>query len=616
MGRCRPIAFLFAEGNCMMNLQRKRTLLNAALLVTLSLLAVSSANGNDPDANASLSVYSHRGDEQAVAELLQQGADPNALDGNDNTPLHGAISGEGNLAVVQALVAAGARFDVANAEGVTPVRLASIRGQRKIYDWLLEKNGGVEPPPQVARETAPTTLSLDESFRNLRSPDQAARKAAQRRLVFDHAEALPEIFRRVDAGEPIEKFAAVLAAMGPSAESAVPRLAAKLDDKRHTFGALILINRIRPTAFEQFPAEQQAAAAEAFYQLAIDPSSDVVGGMAVQLLPTLGPTAQPAILKLLGDTNPRLRAAAIRGLLHTAPHDERVTAVVLKLAQSDPDNDVRLRALSALPTDAPYRDQLREQSLVILKSSPPHDLSTTNADEQRVINAWRTEVAFAAKAVRQLGAPSVDDLVPLLTPINRPGRLAAIDTIVAMGPLAVPRLIELLAHEDEAVAVSASVALNRIGAAAVPSLVDALGSKNDQVVQQAANALWWIGPRARSALPQLLELAAAEDRSDIARVAIVHATLKINPHAAQVSPELLATLPAITRVLEKGGFRQQGMAAECLKEFGPAARDALPLLRRQLEPPDDAVDTEGLIRDYVQRAAREAIEAIEAKPLK
>ncbi|WP_428307226.1 HEAT repeat domain-containing protein [Lacipirellula sp.] len=599
-----------------MNLQRKRTRLDVAVIVALSLLAVPPANGDDPDANALLLAYSHRGDEQAVAELLQQGANPNSLDDNDNTPLHKAIAGDDNLAIVQALAAAGAQLDVANAEGVTPVRLASIRGQRKIYDWLVAENGDVEPPPRAARETTPATHSLDESFKNLRSPDQAARRAAQRRLVFDHKEALPEIFRRVDAGEPIERFADVLAAMGPSAESAVPRLAAKLDDKRHAFGALILINRIRPTAFEQLPAEQQAAAAEAFYQLAIDPSSDVVGGMAVQLLPTLGPTAQPAILKLLGDTNPRLRAAAIRGLLRTAPHDEQIAAVLLKLAQNDPDNDVRLRALSALPVDVPYRDQLRGRSLVILKSFPPHDLSTTDADEQRAINAWRAEVAFAAKAVRQLGAQSVDDLVPLLSPISRPGRLAAIDTIVAMGPPAVPRLIELLAHEDKAVAVSASVALNKLGPPAVPALVDALRSENDQVVERAASALCWIGPRARSALPKLIELAAAEDRSDAARMTIVHAILKINPHAAQVSPELLATLPAITRVLEAGGFKQQGMAAECLKEFGPAAKDALPLLHRRLEPPSDDVDTEGLVRDYVQRTASEAIETIEAKPLK
>ena len=599
-----------------MNLQHKRPRHGIGVIVVLWLLTASQAIGADPDLNESLVIHSHYRDERRVVELLRQGADPNALDGEDNTPLHKATTGDGDLAVVQALVAAGAQFDVANSEGVTPVRLASIRGQRKIYDWLVAQNGGVEPPPRAARETAPTTLSLDESFRNLRSPDQAARKAAQRRLVFDHEEALPEIFRRVDAGEPIERFADVLAAMGPSAESAIPHLAAKLGDKSHAFAALILINRIRPTAFEQFPAEQQAAAADTFYQLAIDPSSDVVGGMAVQLLPTLGPTAQRAILKLLGDTNPRLRAAAIRGLLRTAPHDEQIAAVLLKLAQSDPDNDVRLRALSALPVDAPYRDQLRERSLVILKSSPPHDLSTTNADEQRALAAWRAEVAFAAQAVRLLGAQSVDDLVPMLSPINRPGRITAIDTIVAMGPPAVPRLIELLAHEDEAVAVSASVALNKMGPPAVPALVDALRSENDQVVERAASALCRIGPRARSALPKLLELAAAEDRSDAARMAIVHATLKINPHAAQVSPELLATLPAIIRVLDHGGFKQQGMAAECLKEFGPSAKDALPLLHRRLKPPSDDVDAEGLVRDYVQRAAGEAIETIEAKPPK
>jgi len=185
-----------------------------------------------------------------------------------------------------------------------------------------------------------------------------------------------------------------------------------------------------------------------------------------------------------------------------------------------------------------------------------------------------------------------------------------------MGPPVVPRLVELLAHEDEAVAVSASVALNKIGLPAVPKLVDALQSENEQVVQRAANALWWIGPRAHSALPKLIELAESKKRSDAARLAIIHAALKIEPQAARQSTELQAALPILIRLLEQGDFKQQGMAAECLKEYGPTAIDALPQLRRRLELPGDGVDTQGLVSNYVHRAAQEAIKAIDVKPLK
>jgi hypothetical protein len=319
-------------------------------------------------------------------------------------------------------------------------------------------------------------------------------------------------------------------------------------------------------------------------------------------------------LKLLGDANPRLRAAMARRLWQPAPHDKQVATALLNLAQRDPDDEVRINSIVALSNDRRYRDKFRESTLKTLKSSPPHDLSTTNPDEQRAIDEWRSELNFASDVLRSLGVESIDDLVPLLSPINRPGRAAAIDAIVALRDPAVPRLIELLGHSDEAVAVSASVALNKIGLPAVPGLVDALQSENEQVVQRAANALWWIGPRARSALPQLLKMVESEQRPDAVRLAIAHATLKIDPQTARRSPELLATIPAIIRMLDQGGFKQQGMAAECLKEFGPVASESLPHLRRRLEHPSSEVDTQGLVSNYVQRAAREAIEAIEAKP--
>lgn len=597
-----------------MNPHHMRARFGAFAMAALSLLAASVVNAADPDVDAALIAYARRGDAQAVAELLRQGADPNALDDQGKTPLHKAIAGDGDLAVVQALVVARARLDVADSEGVTPVRLAGIHGKRQLYDWLVEQSGGKEPAPANATEIAAPTNSLEESFKNLASRDQAVRRAAQRRLVFDHEQAVPEILRRVDAGEPIERFGDVLTAMGPQAAAAIPRLASQLADKQHAFGALLLINRMQPDAFEKLPAEQQAAAAESLYQVAIDPGSDVMGGMAIQFLATMGPSATPVILKLLGDANPRLRAAMARRLRQPGPHDEQVTAALLKLAQHDLDTKVRVNSIVALSHDRRYRDEFRESSLKTLKSPPPHDLSTTNPDEQRAIDEWRSDIGFAADVLQHLGAESIDDLVPLLSPINRPGRIAAIGAIVAMGAPAVPRLIELLGHSDEAVSVSASVALNKIGLPAVPSLVEALQSENEQVVQRAANALWWIGPRAHSALPQLLKMVESEQRSDAARLAIAHAALRIDPQAARRSTELLATLPALIRMLDQGGFKHQGMAAECLKEFGPPAAEALPRLRRRLELPGKDVDTQGLVNDYVQRAARQAITAIEAKP--
>src|SRR5690606_35686181 len=140
----------------------------------------------------------------------------------------------------------GARLDVVNSDGITPVRLAALRGERELYDWLVAQNGGKEPSPAYPPNTPPPTDSIDESFKKLMAKDRIGRRDAQRRLVVDHERTMPELLRRLDAGESIDPFADLLAAMGPYAAAAIPRLAEKLADKEHAFTALVVIQRIQP----------------------------------------------------------------------------------------------------------------------------------------------------------------------------------------------------------------------------------------------------------------------------------------------------------------------------------------------------------------------------------
>jgi hypothetical protein len=67
----------------------------------------------------------------------------------------------------------------------------------------------------------------------------------------------------------------------------------------------------------------------------------------------------------------------------------------------------------------------------------------------------------------------------------------------------------------------------------------------------------------------------------------------------------------LIRVLDRGPFEQQGNAAEALGDIGPAAREALPALRRRLALPDKSIDTGPFVSDFVARYAAEAIKAIE-----
>jgi HEAT repeat protein len=220
-------------------------------------------------------------------------------------------------------------------------------------------------------------------------------------------------------------------------------------------------------------------------------------------------------------------------------------------------------------------------------------------------------MASAPKSATELATEIIDNLLPFLSPINAPQRSPAMNRIKNLGAPAIPRLIELLDHENEDVAISASVALNSMGRPAVPALVAAIREGDEQVIERAASAFWWIGHGAKEALPALFEIAASKEKSDVSRMAVARAALKIDPEA-RGSDEILSAIPALIRVLRDGSFKHQGEAAEALGHIGPAAREALPILRQRLGRPPANVNTGGLVRDYVSRAAESAISAIEA----
>lgn len=55
----------------------------------------------------------------------------------ENTPLHAALAGAQDAAVVRALLAGGASATLAVAHGVTPLHLAASRGNRTLCELLL-----------------------------------------------------------------------------------------------------------------------------------------------------------------------------------------------------------------------------------------------------------------------------------------------------------------------------------------------------------------------------------------------------------------------------------------------------------------------------------------------
>ena len=69
--------------------------------------------------------------------LLEAGADPNAANAAGRSPLHHAVQ-ENYAAIAQALVAAGARRDLADRDGVTPDALARAKGFEDVFTVKVE----------------------------------------------------------------------------------------------------------------------------------------------------------------------------------------------------------------------------------------------------------------------------------------------------------------------------------------------------------------------------------------------------------------------------------------------------------------------------------------------
>lgn len=98
----------------------------------------------DQDAQTPLGAAAAAGDEVRVKELIRDGADVNSGYGYkySDTPLLQAAA-NGHLAVVQALVGAGARVEVSNdATGLTPLGYASRGGHIEVMRFLL--NAGAQ----------------------------------------------------------------------------------------------------------------------------------------------------------------------------------------------------------------------------------------------------------------------------------------------------------------------------------------------------------------------------------------------------------------------------------------------------------------------------------------
>lgn len=113
------------------------------------------------DGWTSLHLAAFFGHREAAEVLLEAGAPLEATSGNAmaNRPLHAAIAGRTDPAVVGSLLRRGADASARAATGVTPLHLAASRGSEPVIDLLLDH--GADPAARM--EDGSTAADVAES---------------------------------------------------------------------------------------------------------------------------------------------------------------------------------------------------------------------------------------------------------------------------------------------------------------------------------------------------------------------------------------------------------------------------------------------------------------------
>ena len=92
-------------------------------------------------------------DIKKVKELLERGANPNAKDGDEETPLHYAAA-KGSVDIAKLLIDKGANVNAKSVDGFTPLHVAAMKGNLPVVELLLESGADPNAIDQFGRTPA------------------------------------------------------------------------------------------------------------------------------------------------------------------------------------------------------------------------------------------------------------------------------------------------------------------------------------------------------------------------------------------------------------------------------------------------------------------------------
>jgi HEAT repeat protein len=368
----------------------------------------------------------------------------------------------------------------------------------------------------------------------------------------------------------------VLREIGPPAKAAVPALTSALQDKRP---------EVRREATLALGAMENAAAPAAgeIAKLLDDKATAPAATMALAQIGQLPPGTEQKIRANAAGDDKFLSTVSLWTLARLHPQDKELgrqaaEQIVGRLA--DKDEFVRLGAARALAS-------LRLGPDIML---PIMEKALRGADE--------TTARHALDAVAALGPPAVPRLIEALKHEKLRAQIAYI--LGRIGPpaaAATDSLAKLLSTNDANVVTEAAMALAKIGpaaSAAAPALAAALKNPNCPNPHAVAYALGTMGPAAVAAQPELLALAAGKDE----QLAVVACSAAIQIDRSPQTVERV--IPSLVASLGSSVPETRQMAADTLKTLGPAATSALAALQKATSDSNPSV----------RAAAEEAISAI------
>jgi len=411
------------------------------------------------------------------------------------------------------------------ARSTLPLLLATLAACARTADEWLAELASPEPFTRVLAVTALAELgqqdALPQVLAALDDPSEEVRAAAGAALARLGPPAMATLLAALKPGASAvdrERVLVSLPLLG--AKAAEPLMAALFDGQHGTQAVLSALERLGPDATRStLPGLIAALSSPA-------PETRALAAEAIHAVDATDRDALAALLRACRDANPIVRTAALEA------------AVGGLLARMRLDGLSRAAAQSQLET---LGDAALPALARALREAQPGTTTEPLA-------------ALAAFGPAALG-PAFDQLYHRNPQhVQRAGALA-----VAIGPEALPALVEMLDSTDQRrhlLALTGLGALKQAARPAVPRVLQDLHAGDPLVRWGAAYALGLIGPTDDNQLRELLALAAASDH-------VIH---------EQIAPGLVEAL--LDRIAARPAEADAWRAA--LRELG---QDALPTLQ-------------------------------------